>query len=530
MFLASAAKPIDDNLKKIVEQIEEQSLSLTVLAARQLRYNLHQTHVEVTIKELRPFNVLEEFIIRAGIEFQPPPTADELALVLGLDAVFIKSTISTLQSLQTLALTPQITVTSEGKSFYEQSSVPKPPYSLEIYTIYDPLLENITCQYESLNSDRIHHPDLADFINFDSEQKLTDFAILTPEERLQIIQSANLDLHLPEQGKIVTACKLLSPTQKIWQNISLFVIFDALEDKLSIQIRKGQQILEPASQKLETLHNAGTISLQSLCQLSDETIAFEREASLKYKNEQIEKRLNKLQKNALKSLTKKSPANKSQQKGTARQLRDDKIAQVFWEVLNSAQQQILIYSPWVNETVVDERFFNLLQKLANRGVRILIGHGIAKQQEEEDKPISPEIETELRNIQTPDGLPGVQIFWLGSSHIKEVIVDQKIYLCGYHDWLSDRSDYLPRGESVYQVTIPEQVQEAYDFLASRFQNHAQNLWKNAVQNRDSQLAVEVLSVWGTLDLEEIAIKEIEENDFLELMPIWLKIRQKKPNL
>jgi methyltransferase-like protein len=68
MFLTSSAKPIDDNLKNMADEIEAQSPGLSVLAARQFRYSLRQTHVEVTIKEPRQFNVLEEFIIRAGVE------------------------------------------------------------------------------------------------------------------------------------------------------------------------------------------------------------------------------------------------------------------------------------------------------------------------------------------------------------------------------------------------------------------------------------------------------------------------------
>ena len=74
MFLASSAKPIDDSLQNVVDEIEAQSPALLILAARQLRYGLRQTLVEITIKEPRPFNVLEEFIIRAGIELEPAPT------------------------------------------------------------------------------------------------------------------------------------------------------------------------------------------------------------------------------------------------------------------------------------------------------------------------------------------------------------------------------------------------------------------------------------------------------------------------
>ncbi|MBN3925585.1 hypothetical protein [Nostoc sp. NMS4] len=522
MFLAFSAKPIDENLKNLVDEIEAQSSSLSVLAARQLCYSLRQTPIEVNIKEPRQFNVLEEFIIRAAIEFQPPPTEDELASVLGLDSVFIKTTTATLRTLQTLSTTSPLTVTPEGRLFYEKGSVPQPPYPIQINAIADPLSNKITFQSESLNKTVINLPDLADFITID--RTIADIASLSLEEIQKNIQASGLALHLPEEGKIVTSYKVIASTQKIWKKISLFVIYDALEDKLSIQIRNGKQILESASNWLEVLHAEGKISLQSLCELSNETISFEREGILKQKNTEIEARLEKIRQKALESATKKgNEVDNYTGLGKAVQLRDGQIAQAFLEVLNSAKTQVMIYSPWVNQAVVDEKFLTLLQKLANRGVWILIGHGIARQQEDEDKPIPPEIEKKLRAIKTPDGLPSVQVFWLGDSHVKEVIVDKEIHLCGSHNWLSYRGDYLPRGESVYKVTIPHQVQEAYEFLANRFQNHAQKLWQNSLEKRNYKLAVESLCIWSALGMEEIALKEIQQNNWLELLPVWLNL-------
>ena len=255
-----------------------------------------------------------------------------------------------------------------------------------------------------------------------------------------------------------------------------------------------------------------------MCQLSDETINFEREATLKKKNAEIEARLAKIRQKAIKS---NNETVNSQLIGTALQLRDKEINQAFWEILKSAKYQLLIYSPWVSQAVVDQQFLNQIQKLADCGVWILIGHGIARRQEDEEKLITPEIEAKLRNVKTSEGLPAVQVFWLGDSHVKEVIVDQKIHLCGSHNWLSYRGDYLPRGESVYKVTIPHQVQEAYNFLADRFQNHAEKLWQDSSQKHDTKLAIQSLCIWGALGIENQALKKIQQNNRLELFPVWL---------
>ena len=266
MFPVSVIKPIDENLKYIVEKIETETAGLTVLAARQFGYTVIQNSLELTIKEPRKFNVLEEFIIRAAMEFNPPPTANDLASILGLDSVFVKSTIANLQSLQTLADTPQITVTAEGSLFYAQGSVPKPPYSIQIYAITDNLAGKITFQYISLEDVVIKQPDLAGFVNI--EAKIPVISSLQLADIQEIIQSCNLPFHVPTEGKFVTDFKVKGITQTIERSISLFVIFDENQDELNIQIRSGKEVLEVATKKIEELYNEKKISLEELCQLS----------------------------------------------------------------------------------------------------------------------------------------------------------------------------------------------------------------------------------------------------------------------
>lgn len=249
MFLTSAAKSIDDSLQKLVGELEAQNPSLSVLSARQLRYNLRQNFVEVTIQEPRQFNVLEEFIIRAGIEFDPPPTADELASILGLDLIFVQSTIATLQKLQTLEVKSPITVTAEGRTFFDKGTVLQPPYSAKIYGIADPLIGKITFQSQPLNEIQINPSDLA--INIDD--KINDVSDLTLEELQQTIQDSDLEVHTSNESKIITAFRILPPTQTICKQIALFVIFDQLANKLSIQIRNGKQVLELTSTTLEVI-------------------------------------------------------------------------------------------------------------------------------------------------------------------------------------------------------------------------------------------------------------------------------------
>jgi hypothetical protein len=242
MLLTSSTKAIDDSLKNLVAEIEAQSSNISVLAARQFCYHLRQNIVELKIQEPRQFNVLEEFIIRAGIEFDPPPTGDELASILGLDPIFVHSTIKNLQNLQTLVVKSQIIVTAEGRSFYERGTVLQSPYPIQIYAITDPLQGQITFLYQSFSEENpINIPDGL-LINF--SQKNTDISKLQLEEIQQILQNTDLELHKPETCKIVTDFRLLPQTQLVIKAASIFILFDAFSNKFSIQIRQGKQILE----------------------------------------------------------------------------------------------------------------------------------------------------------------------------------------------------------------------------------------------------------------------------------------------
>ncbi|MEB3146742.1 hypothetical protein [Cylindrospermopsis raciborskii] len=273
MFPTSLNKNIDPYLKTMVGEIEIKNPNLSVFAARQFRYSLYQNSLELTIKESRPFNVLEEFIIRAAIEFKPAPTPDELAAILALDPVFVHSTISVLQSLQTLAFQTPITVTQEGRLFYEKGTVPQPAYNVHIYANTDILERKFTLTTEAFNHDVPRHlPDLSLLLNL--EDGSLDTSVLTLTDIQEIIQSSHLSFHLPETGKIVTGFKILPPTQMIWKLVSLFVVFDVTEHKFQIQIRSGKRILPAASTRVGYFLDEGRISLSELCDLPQETINF----------------------------------------------------------------------------------------------------------------------------------------------------------------------------------------------------------------------------------------------------------------
>lgn len=527
MFLQSSTKYIKPELNDFADKIEKDSPGLSVFAARQFCYKLYQTPIQIEITKERDLNIIEEFILRASIEFNPPPTEVELAQILKLDPIFIHSTTNTLQSLQTLTITPpdsRIRITSEGKEFYTKGSLTQPPENKIIYAIINPLYGEINWRLSGLNSKSPELPNLADFITFENTNP--EIVNLTIEELQKEIRDSNLGIYQPESGQIIRDFFVNKETQKIiWKAISIWVIFDVIEEKLVLQAREGNKILETVSNQLQEMIERGEILLNELCGLPPESIASQTESILELKNQKVEERLQKIREQGIEIIKQTREKGKKTLPKNSEfiLLRDREIRPEFLSALKAATQQVLIYSPWVTEEVVDEEFIQLLQKLANNGVWILMGYGIAEKQEEETQAISSKVEEKLLTIRTPEDLPGAQIFWLGNSHAKEVLVDRKVHLSGSHNWLSYRGDRGFRGETAYRVTNPDTVGSAYEYLQARFQSHAENLWESAVSSRDINLAVQSVWIWGALGMAEMALQELQYYDWIELFSVWLKV-------
>ncbi|MEG4624228.1 hypothetical protein Q5691_08085 [Microcoleus sp. w1-18aA5] len=276
MSLASSTKPIDSNLSSLAEQIEQQNPGLSVLAARQFRFAIRQTPLEVAISEPREFNVLEEFILRAGVEFEPAPTLKELADLLGLDEIFVKTTAATLVSLESLEVAEngQIAIAPQGRDFFAKGAVSRSQIQ-SIYAISDPLNQTLTFKFDPLATESVNLPDLADLISL--EHKITDLADLSIAEIQPLIQASGLGIHVPENGKIVSACDVVGDDLDIWQTVSIFVLIDAIENKTTIQVRQGKQILETASNLLNELESQQKLSLNDLCKVTPDIAQQESE-------------------------------------------------------------------------------------------------------------------------------------------------------------------------------------------------------------------------------------------------------------
>ena len=551
MFLNSSTRLIDPVLNDIVAEIE-QSPALSVLAARQFSHALLQTPIKITSTKYRQFNAIEEFIFRAAVDLESPITETELADILGLAPVFINRTVEKLQKIKALEVVTDSTIslTSSGHTFYTDQKLPEDEVN-EVYGLFNPLSNYLmlnnkrlkkSSQQSTNNNKSILKVKLAELIKIeDVNYKYKSF--LLPELQKLLQEADDITHHAPEDGKIVKDFSVSNKPEEILTSLSIFAIFNIVEGKIIIEARRGKEELKQESESLNIridnqkvsaylnsrLEEEGTL-LNTLFKLKDKDIEEYCEDISKRKNEEVEKRVDTIRAEVHRIAILKSESIQEQNRslievnsgeGTIALLRNGTISDEFDNLLDSAIHQVIIYSPWVNKTIINDLFIKRLKILAKKGIWILIGHGIAQNKSGEDRLISKELENKLRSIKSPEGIPIVQIFWLGESHTKEVITDQKVFILGSNNLLSCRASSGLWAESACKITIPQIVHDAYEYNAGRFRSKAQELWAEAIENLDIELAKQAIYLWGALEMEEEIFSQISK--YVGLHTTWIKV-------
>lgn len=103
------------------------------------------------------------------------------------------------------------------------------------------------------------------------------------------------------------------------------------------------------------------------------------------------------------------------------------------KVLAEAEDEVLMFLPWIKSRGL-RAIEPQLRAAVNRGVRILIGYGIANDESKEDS--HRDVLDRLRSIWNTDDTNTICVQWLGGCHTKELLVDRKIYVQGSHNLFS----------------------------------------------------------------------------------------------
>jgi phosphatidylserine/phosphatidylglycerophosphate/cardiolipin synthase-like enzyme len=138
------------------------------------------------------------------------------------------------------------------------------------------------------------------------------------------------------------------------------------------------------------------------------------------------------------------------------------------EALTSAQERLLIVSPWIRSAVVDDDFVEKLKVLIQRSVHVTIAYGIgdSKQGSAKDRAVEQEL------VELSRSCANFDFIRLGDTHAKILILDERFVVVTSYNWLSFRGDPdRPfRDERGTLVSIPAEIDRVYSDYMSRIEN------------------------------------------------------------
>jgi hypothetical protein len=138
------------------------------------------------------------------------------------------------------------------------------------------------------------------------------------------------------------------------------------------------------------------------------------------------------------------------------------------KALTGSKDRLLIVSPWITHHVIDRMFVASIEALLRSGVEVTIGYGLADEdtgkandKAKQKPPITPAAEKELSGIQKR--FDNFKLVFLGNTHRKLLVSDDKFAVVTSFNWLSFRGDpnKKARDEFGYLVTEPEGVEGIY---------------------------------------------------------------------
>lgn len=150
---------------------------------------------------------------------------------------------------------------------------------------------------------------------------------------------------------------------------------------------------------------------------------------------------------------------------TQRCIRTHEHPGLLRKALTGSRNRLLIVSPWINHWVIDDMFVMSLEALLRNGVKVTIGYGLADDEgtrgtdKAKNKPaITHQAEKELSSLQRR--FDNFKLVFLGNTHRKLLISDDKFAIVTSFNWLSFRGDpgRKARDEFGYLVTEPDDVE------------------------------------------------------------------------
>ncbi len=479
---------LDPRLEDAVEVLEDANPALRVVAARVYRLPVARLSARVALQQPRRFNILEEFVLRAAGELTPPPTPAELAALLGLDQLFIDSTLTQLAALKAVSkgaakgdadTGAAITLTAQGRQFAAQGQALQPPEHKTLHFTYRAGLDDLALADPdspppAAALDLPILPGLGD----DARERLTAQAQAAVKLKrvLAAAETAGLDLHRPDEGRLLTTVDQVAVDDIGFAPVGLLVVHDALAGSLSLRAvdasrpasrEQGASGLQPF---LDALLEGGRLRLADLLPAAPPAPEPDpaapnyadryREALVAYAQDDTQP----LEIELLRASTAKHRAR---------------------QLLAAVRHTVLLLYPHLTDPAAAETLRAQLQTLAGRGVIAIVGWGVADDAQQEPRPVpAPALEA-LHTLTGPDGLPAAAVWHVGGLYGQDVVLDHHTLVTHLQTSIANQIAV----ESTYVITSGDLVSAALDDAEPAFARAARAAWQSASQAPAAQRAV-----------------------------------------
>lgn len=132
--------------------------------------------------------------------------------------------------------------------------------------------------------------------------------------------------------------------------------------------------------------------------------------------------------------------------------------------LKDARNQVVIVSPWIKRSGLNQEVLSLIEKALQKKVQIVIGYGISDQQDSD-----PKILNQLQKMSNKEYGRYLQIINLNNTHEKVLICDNDFLVITSFNWLSFKGDpkFGFRQETGYYTEIEEGIKKMKENLSQR---------------------------------------------------------------
>lgn len=400
--------------------------------------------VELKIAKPIPLSIIDEYVISLIVEFPDEHTVGSLAELLSLDTIFVEASLTNLLEMEAIESADTCRPTDIGVKLYKERRSLKDLRQENLQFFRCPHFGSFDVHPDDSQSLPLFgHLDTLPVFQFES--KLDGASLAT------ILARCDRRILNEELGEEVVSATVSVTSEARHSSHVLLWVSDAIEDTVFPRIfclgGNGHQpiLRRDFSELFSDLFEPPKLSLVEREHFDD---VHTSAANQKYRN-------------ILKQSAEPASAK-------IRLLRSAEIRTFFHKMIRQARRSMIVISPWISDSVVDSQLLELLRQAANKGCAILIGWGFRQNILDEERKPSQELLKALNSIKDPSGLPAILVQWLGHTHNKEVIVDNRFHLLGSYNWLSYRGDYKIRGESVYYVDSKEDAAIAANGIEQQF--------------------------------------------------------------